>query len=492
MSLTFKSWKRIAFSFVALLLCFILILAPFRVLAVAGVDDALFLLLVAVLASSGVTFASVADAHTGCDAFWNNLDTVTQNQLLQKADAILGASGIASVTTVGMNFLIDQWTNIIQGITATFGDYTGTDAVVNVGRSGILTADDPMMSFDVTYNPGSYIVYKVSDNLSVSFIGTSSDGTVPAYLNMDMSVPSCVCHYVNVAGVFSGGQRLYVSTPHANKYNISLSYVINDIIFNSPQSRGIFQYYQGQPLSFNRLSNNKFTMTVDGINIVQDGYLMNTSISVPSSVCPDGIWNSDRDYVDWLNDLIFGNSADLGNPGIDATAYPGNDVWHDGSIRDDVDVGSPSIGISVPTDLSDDVIGTLSPDVARDYENTDVKEKDIATTETDVNPDEETDNPTNDKPSKIVPALSLPEVLFQHKFPFCLPYDIYAMCLGLRSDNAEPPVFSVPYRNNTLNIDLEYEINFEDFDEVISILRFFVGATFTGGLIFATRKLIWK
>lgn len=492
MSLTFnfKSLKRIAFSFVALLLCFILILAPCRVSAVAGVDDALFWLLVAVLASSGVTFSSVADAHVGCDAFWNNLDTGTQDLFLQKVDTIIGASGIASTCTVGMNFLIDQWTNIIQGITSTFGNYTGTDAVVNIGRSGILTADDPMLSFDVTYNPGSYIVYKVSDNLSVSLIGTSSDGTVPAYLNMDMSVPSCVCHYVNVARVFSGGQRLYVSTANVtNKYNISLSYAINDIIFNSPQSRGIFQYYQGQPLSFNRVSNNKFTMTVDGINIVQNGYLMNTSIPVPSSICPDGIWNSDRDYVDWLNDLIFGNSADLGNPGIDATAYPLNDVWHDGSIRDDVE-GSPSIGISVP--LGDDVVGNLTPEVARDYENTDVKEKDIATTETDVNPDEETDNPANDKPSKVVPALSLPEILFQHKFPFCLPYDVYAMCLCLRSDDAEPPVFSVPYRNDTLNIDLEYEINFEDFDEVISILRFFIGATFTVGLIFATRKLIWK
>ena len=493
LTFNFNSFKKIAFSFLALLLCFILILTPFRAGAVAGVDDALFWLLVAVLASSGVTFVSVADAHTGCDALWNNFDTATQNLFLQKVDAIVGASGIASTTTIGMNFLIDQWTNIIQGITSTFGDYTGTDAVVNVGHSGILTADNPTLTFDVTYNPGSYIVYKISDNSSISLIGASSDGTVPSHLNMDMTAPTFVCHYVNIANVFTGGQRLNVATANTNTYNISLSYRLNDISFNGLQSRARFQYFLGQPLSFNWLSGGKFTMTVDGINIVQNGYLMNTSIPVPGSICPDGIWNSDRDYMDWLNDLIFGNSdVALGNPGIDATAYPGNDVWHDGSINDDVDVGSPSIGISVPTDLNDDVIGTLTPDVARDYENTDVKEKDIANTQTDVNPDEQTNNPTNDKPSQVVPALSLPEVLFQHKFPFCLPYDIYAMCLGLRSDNSEPPVFSIPYKNDTLNIDLEYEIDFEDFNEVIIILRFFIGAGFTIGLIFATRKLIWK
>ena len=493
LTFNFNSFKKIAFSFLALLLCFILILTPFRAGAVAGVDDALFWLLVAVLASSGVTFVSVADAHTGCDALWNNFDTATQNLFLQKVDAIVGASGIASTTTIGMNFLIDQWTNIIQGITSTFGDYTGTDAVVNVGHSGILTADDPIMTFNVTYNPGSYIVYKISNNSSISMIGASSDGTVPSYLNMDMSASNYICQYINIANVFTSGRRFAVSSVFTNPYNISLSYRINDISFDGSPSRTRFKYFLGQPLSINYLSDGKFTMTVDGINIVQNGYLMNTSIPVPGSICPDGIWNSEKDYTDWLNDLIFGNSdAALGNPGIDAVAYPGNDVWHDGSINDDVDVGSPSIGISVPTDLNDDVIGTLTPDVARDYENTDVKEKDIANTQTDVNPDEQTNNPTNDKPSKVVPALSLPEVLFQHKFPFCLPYDIYAMCLGLRSDNSEPPVFSIPYKNDTLNIDLEYEIDFEDFNEVIIILRFFIGAGFTIGLIFATRKLIWK
>ena len=200
---------------------------------------------------------------------------------------------------------------IIQGITSTFGDYTGTDAVVNIGRSSVLTADDPTMTFNVTYNPGSYIVYKISNNSSISMIGASSDGTVPSYLNMDMSASNYICQYINIANVFTSGQRFAVSSVFTNPYNISLSYRINDISFNGSPSRTRFKYFLGQPLSINYLSDGKFTMTVDGINIVQDGYLMNTSIPVSSSVCPDGIWNSDRDYVDWLNDLIFGNSADV-------------------------------------------------------------------------------------------------------------------------------------------------------------------------------------
>ena len=484
--------RKYLLQILSVVLCLILIFNACIVqcFAVAGVDDALFWLLVAVLASSGVTFASVADAHIGCDALWNNFDTGTQNQLLQKADAILGASGIASTTTIGMNFLIEQWTNIIQGITATFGDYTGTDAVVNIGRSSVLTADDPTMTFNVTYNPGSYIVYKISNNSSISMIGASSDGTVPSYLNMDMSASNYICQYINIANVFTSGQRFAVSSVFTNPYNISLSYRINDISFNGSPSRTRFKYFLGQPLSINYLSDGKFTMTVDGINIVQNGYLMNTSIPVPGSICPDGIWNSEKDYTDWLNDLIFGNSdaAALGNPGIDAVAYPGNDVWHDGSINDDVDVGSPSIGISVPTDLNDDIIGVLTPDVARDYENTDVKEKDIVTTETDVNPDEQTNTPTKDKPAKVFPALSLPEVLFKEKFPFCLPWDLYNLFVGM-SETAEAPRFTIPYKNEMLGIEENYTLDLSRFDDAAKVIRFFVGAGFVMALILISRKL---
>ena len=476
---------------ISVVLCLILIFNAgiVQCFAVAGVDDALFWLLVAVLASSGITFASVADAHTGCDALWNNFDTSTQDFLLRKVDTIVGASGIASTITIGMNFLIDQWTNIIQGITATFGDYTGTDAVINIGRSGILTADDPTMTFNVTYNPGSYIVYKISNNSSISMIGASSDGTVPSYLNMDMSASNYICQYINIANVFTSGHRFAVSSVFTNPYNISLSYRINDISFNGSPSRTRFKYFLGQPLSINYLSDGKFTMTVDGINIVQNGYLMNTSIPVPGSICPDGIWNSEKDYTDWLNDLIFGNSdAALGNPGIDAVAYPGNDVWHDGSINDDVDVGSPSIGISVPTDLNDDIIGVLTPDIARDYENTDVKEKDIATTDTDVNPDEQTNTPTKDKPSKVFPGLSLPEVLFKEKFPFCLPWDLYNLFVGM-SATAEAPKFTIPYKNEMLGIEENYTLDLSRFDNAAKVIRFFVGAGFVMALILISRKL---
>ena len=487
--------RKCLLSILAVVLCLILVFNAgiVQCFAVAGVDDALFWLLVAVLASSGITFASVADAHTGCDALWNNFDTSTQDFLLRKVDTILGASGIASTTTIGINFLIDQWTNIIQGITSTFGDYTGTDAVINIGRSGILTIDDPLISFNITYNPGSYIIYNISGNSSISIIGASSDGTVPSYLNMDMSASNYVCQYFNIANVFTAAQRYSVSQVVANQYNIGLMISNNtytDIGFHGMPSLTRFKYFLGQPLTINLLSDGKFTMTTDGINIVQNGYLRNTSIPVPGSICPDGIWNSRKDYTDWLNDLIFGNSdaAALGNPGIDAVAYPGNDVWHDGSINDDVDVGSPSIGISVPTDLNDDIIGVLTPDVARDYENTDVKEKDIVTTETDVNPDEQTNTPTKDKPAKVFPALSLPEVLFKEKFPFCLPWDLYNLFVGM-SETAEAPRFTIPYKNEMLGIEENYTLDLSRFDDAAKVIRFFVGAGFVMALILISRKL---
>lgn len=56
---------HICFAFLSVLLCFLLVFNAgiVKCFAVAGVDDALFLLLCAIMAACGVTFVSTEAAH---------------------------------------------------------------------------------------------------------------------------------------------------------------------------------------------------------------------------------------------------------------------------------------------------------------------------------------------------------------------------------------------------------------------------------------------
>ena len=516
MSLTFnfKSWKRIAFSFVALLLCFILILAPFRVSAVAGVDDALFWILVAILGASGISFVSLSDAHTQCDSFYNSLSDSIKDTLIEKANLIAGSSAIVSGVKVGMQFYAEQWQQLTNAIISKFGN-KGTYAVNGYVEGRKLNINDINDSF-LAYN--YYYVGQITTsqvgNLSITSFTGSDFNNVIKYLsqeelsNLNISDSRVYRNYSLANGLFTTYDTMATAT---NKNITSKSYFawskdngyIRDVSYASVPYLGSYcKYYLGDKVHYtDKVTNSIHYITIytDNLSNIVDlttSTLVGTSISVPTSVVSrEGVWTGEE-WGQFLNDLIFGNDIS-GLINCDPSAYPNIDTWHDGIGEDVATVDNPvgSIGISVPTS-NDDVID-LSPSTARDYDGTTIKDKDITTTSNpddtgNGNDDNTNTNPKKDTPSKILPGLSLPEILFKHKFPFCLPYDIYAMCLGLRSDNAEPPVFSIPYKNDTLNIDLEYEIDFEDFDEVISILRFFVGATFTVGLIFATRKLIWK
>lgn len=474
---------------VVLCLCLILNAGIVQCFAVAGVDDALFLLLCAIMAACGVTFVSVEAAHCGADALWDNLGDGIQNFLEQKATKVTaGATGIS--------ILVSQyWSSIMDAIAVTFGDYTCIDVAFDVTSDYTLPLSvGSSISIPFIIGVGSSAKYTIA-NSSVTVIGNAVDySKFPEYVQTAHKAnTSKFLIIASLGGLFNVICNKYSATTTLTMGTSIPTFRLTDNGFTYYASHllGYDIYFNGELLTYTSVGNG-FTLTTPlGDNIVQDGYIINTNVPVSDSVCPDGIWDK-AGFTDWLNDLAFGSGADVGNPSIDTSAYPNNDTWHDGSINDDIVVGSPSIGIAVPT--SDEDVISLNPDIARDYENTTVKDKDIATdTDTDTDTSTDTDTDTDDTPSSIkpggLPAMSLPEVLFKEKFPFCLPWDLYSLFVSL---NATPkaPKFIIPFKNDRLGIDYEIIIDISDYEIFAKLSRASLSVVFVIALILLSRKLI--
>ena len=182
-------------------------------------------------------------------------------------------------------------------------------------------------------------------------------------------------------------------------------------------------------------------------------------------------------YIDNLSKLLLGE--DVFGTGVDAAHLPGIDSFP--STADDItDVGTypDSIGISVPQDLTDTISKT-----AEDIRTVD---KDKADTDDNTGTDTKPETKPN-KPS--IPAMSLPEILFKEKFPFCLPWDVYNVFVNLVSE-PEAPVFTIPFKFQRLGIDYEFTIDLSQFDDIAKVSRFFSSIAFVIFLILASRKLI--
>ncbi len=492
-----RFWKKLCTVLLCLVLCFTLVVNTcVDSFAVAGVDDGLFLLLLAIFASCGITFASLESAHHGVDTFTSGASSGTMDLINSKLGvytagvAVLQKIGDANFALqhVGISFLAEEWKKIIADVVAVFGTYTALDVVIDLTSQ----LDNNILSMDNSLGWKWYVTAdnynKVSCNKFIfEFIGSNSSAaeSLPSVLGK----PSNGINSVSIGDFTFYSYNAYSSTaPISVSFSLSKSY--NSLIgFNfNGQSLGItskYLYYKGNPVTATK---------------VGQGYRLSTSIcadigkslNLSDSICPDGIF-SENTFSKWLLDLGNGVIGDdipsvgalPGDAGIDTTAYPGNDTWHDGSINDDVATGNPSIGISVPT--SDDDIATLNPSKARDYSNADVKDKDVTTDDKDKPGDKDDDKDKTGTTPKV-PAIGLPEILFKTKFPFCLPWDLYNLFAVLAAE-PEAPKFVIPYKNNMLGIDEEYVLDFSKYEDAAKIIRFFTGAGFVLALILISRKL---
>jgi len=485
-----RFWEKLCTVLLCLVLCFTLVVNSVVDVFANPVAVGLFELILAILAACGITFGTVALAHDGVDAFTSGASSGVMDLLNSKLAEIATLAATAGVVyTIGINFLSEQWQMITADVVRIFGDYTAFDTVFDLTSqldNNILSKDNPLKwSWYITadnYN-------KVSCNKFIfEFIGSNSSAS--SSLPSVLGKPSNGINAVSIGDFTFYSYNSYTSTaPISVYFSLNNSTYGGLIGFNFVgQTLGItskYMYYKGKPVTATK---------------VGQGYRLSTSIcadigkslNLSDSICPDGIF-SENTFAKWLLNIGNGVIGDdipsvgalPGNPGIDTTAYPGNDTWHDGI--DDVATGSPSIGISVPTDVSDDDIATLNPSKARDYSNADVKDKDVTTGDNDKPGDKDDDKDKTGTTPKV-PAVSLPEILFKEKFPFCLPWDLYNLFAVLAAE-PEAPKFVIPYKNNMLGIDEEYVLDFSKYEDAAKIIRFFTGAGFVLALILISRKL---
>lgn len=509
-----RFWKKLCTVLLCLILCFTLVVNTcVDCFAVAGVDDGLFLLILTILASCGITFASLESAHHGVDAFTSSASSGTMDLINSKLGvytagvAVLQKIGDLNLSLhhVGISFLAEEWKKIIADVVAVFGTYTGIDALINYSSDGILSAGDVFKVSIPGISTSTATTVKIG-NITANYIGGASAADVDdcvTKLYTNSRFDDCVYIVVSTAvGLsFANCQSIKSSVSYDFSENIS---VVESQFGNEFSSAFIplgytngNLFFDGRLVSKDYISPGRFKLQYGDTkaDVIVNGKLGDYSFG--KSVCPDGIF-TDKTWFDWLNDLIFGSGAGAvsgsgagalpGNPGIDTTAYPNNDTWHDGSINDDVATGNPSIGISVPTDVSDDDIATLNPSKARDYSNADVKDKDVTTGDKDKPGDKDDDKKPSSKPSGL-PSMTLPEILFKNKFPFCLPWDLYSLFVSL---NATPkaPKFTIPFKNSRLNIDYEITIDISDYEMFAKLSRASLSVVFVVALILLSRKLI--
>ena len=488
-----RFWKNLCTVLLCLVLCFTLVVnSVVDVFAVAGVDDGLFFLLLAILTASGITFSSVANAHIGTDAFYNNCSPNLQKWLDSKAMEITAFSaGVSSIAVTCSKY----WSDVIDAIALTFGDYTGVDVRLPIEGDFTLSVGNKI-STQLSYSSTSHNQY-VADTFYYDVYGRDFDfSKSPSFIsNIHNSSPYNLIIALTIAGSITLVNNTYGIQSNTQgsidsfiAYNDTHSFLNYNMSFIGSSSCPL--YVNGEPCTLVKTSTGYTLQNSAGSNVISGNILVGTDVPVPDSICPDNVFPNEKSLNDWISGLINGDIPSVGalpgNPDIDVGAMPGNDTWHDGI--DDVATGNPSIGIRVPTDITDETITDYTHDVARDIASADKVLDDTSTDDKDKPGDKDDDKKPSSKPSGL-PSMTLPEILFKNKFPFCLPWDLYSLFVSL---NATPkaPKFTIPFKNERLNIDYEITIDISDYEMFAKLSRASLSVVFVIALVLLSRKLI--
>ena len=493
-----KIGKRLLSLLLCLLtvVCFGGILEPLQAHAVAGVDDAIFFI-VAFLICCGMTFASTSAATNAAQQFYAQAPPSVQEiidyqaEQLQKDTAL--PFGVLAV-------LKSDWKALIDEFMAQFPQYCNIDLDYTSLVKNQLTEDTLFKSLVAGTTVSISTPWTLDTNI---FIQTSANTTLSIY-GMDTLRKVVGSDLYNQISNYNSNFKKMNNT-HFAVFNVpALDFTVILIIgFNSSNSSVISKlayfnsnsdvYINGFPVSGigtysialykNEICNYTF-------NSVSRSYTLTapTYGNIVSRWIADDVISSNDNLIDCddlclpinkISQLLLGE--DVFDVGIDSSHIPGIDSFP--STADDLtDVLTypDSIGISVPRDLSDTITKTAEDIRTVDKDKTDTK---------DDTKDDTSDNP-NTKPKKpSIPSMSLPEILFKEKFPFCLPWDIYNLFVGLQAE-AEAPRFVMPFKFERLGIDEEIVIDFSDYEEQIKIIRFFTGAMFVLALVMISRKII--
>lgn len=496
-----KNIKKLLRSTLCLLLCVMTVicfggvLAPTQAHAVAGIDDAIIFFLGAFLVCCGLTFTSTSAITDAAQDFYDSSPPDVQKIIEYNAnqvevDSALGKGFVA--------VLKSQWKSLIDEFIRQFPQYCNIDLDYSNIVKNQLTADTLYKTLVAGTTVAISNPWKADTNI---FIQTSASTTLSFY-GMDTLKKVYGSELYNQISQYNSNFKVMNNTQFVVYSIPALEFSVIGIIgFNSSSSGincklsyrqgggGFYDLFIGSFGVANYLGSYSLALYKNEICdfSYNSGFITFTSQSygnvVSRWIADDVISRNDNLIncddltigIDNLAKLLLGE--DVFGVGVDAAHLPGIDSFP--STADDItDVGTypDSIGISVPQDLTDTISKTAEDIRTVDKDKTDTKD------DTKEDPDTKPNKPS-------IPALSLPEILFKEKFPFCLPWDLYNLFAGLQAEE-EAPRFVVPFKFERLGIDEEIVIDFSDYEEQIKIIRFFTGAMFVLALIMISRKLI--
>ena len=484
-------------------ICFGGVLAPAQAHAVTGVEE-IIMFVIGIMVACGVTFTSAEAAQSTARRYYNSVDSDTKSIIDKAQEQYDAKKEYYTVTTNGLIMcLASEWQKIFDSIaafiyspsvevTSSFIDFNIAQSTFKNYDSFVsLLQNEGSLKFNFDCNSHAYSSFSVGSTM-IEIIGSEVMGDVPAAVSDAFKSEWCIIK-VTILGT---GYTYYRSLNASSYQDQGIIYHDQDIVFSLTDNvintslfrggatvstsipliqpyyykqeyvspHGGFLYYQNHLVSATG-SDSMYSLNIDSIGslVCDDGTIFGT----------DFLINCDPGFK--INDSAI-TKAFTCDPSISI----GNDyIGTDTSWTDSVaDAGSGSIAF--PLDV-DDLID-LSPSDVRDKTLTDTG--DIATDKTDTKEDPDT------KPNKpSISGLSLPEILFKEKFPFCLPWDVYNVFANLVAE-PEAPVFEIPMKWEFLDIDYTLTIDFSMFDEIAKISRFFSSLGFVVFLILISRKVI--
>lgn len=473
---------------------------PLTAHAVVGVDDAVCFIIATVALSLGL---SVVTQHPN----WGNACLDIFNNYIGPAGQAAIDNAIKGLAVFGAGYLslvdweVDAWEDITTGIINYLNSHqhTNTYAEITVGSSGkIGFTEDSLFTFELDH--------RLEENESF---------TVPL-----TSKATLTLSYLSPADIQQSYPELN-GAPDCNKYGRvtelsianGLKYVMVTHSFNDTRSFPAGTY-QSKKFTFYNASLQVFYLNID-----PNVYLFR---SLTNGYTRGGFYAGGYYYNYGTKDGKYGLINQYNGQAFDDQLFETTNefvMWLCNECEFAISIGSGNTAVSNEDDVEDYAPPVADSPITGDSTAAQQKANDIADNARATDSSISTAIPTTDAMLDVVAAnpsvildpsaaaaadipikpADLPDIdsgkpqLWTTKFPFCLPFDIARLITDF---SAEPvvPKFSLllmPANSFGLqNEEITVEIDFEPYDKIVKILRFFLAAAFVFFLIKITRKLI--
>ena len=499
--------------------------------AIAGVDDALISILVGFLCGCGMTFSSQSLADNTALSFYNRLSAESRTILQEKVQIYQTLHATDPVYNLIWNG--DELSTLISDFFIAYPQAQGSFAVTynyiaNIcGDSStydtiknMYETDNSNISVPFGLENDDYFTFLLSENIELSVMGkdiflnqfgtsvydalfvsnlTDYTATGGGSYHTFLGHVGGADHFGGVAYYTLPGTCLsFVAPLAAGAGSMILSYNGGDPNIYFPDWVSTDLFGQGVWLFNNEICNTVMTWsssldtyllritspTYGDIVCDADGSIFGSDSALGRSICPDGVnIRADR-LVRWLlGDDVISQSASVPKvPSISDVYNPSNDTyWQDVASNP-----TAEYPWSIPMDTG----RTISTSVPQ------IRSRDLAT-DTTADPDAgsgENDDTNNSRPhlpvAPLPSDLTIPEIIFMRKFPFCLPYDLYNVFSQFYAEQTEAPVFEFPFKFERLNIDYTFRLDLAEYRTIINLNKTFINIAFVVGLIYLSRKLI--